>query len=102
MGTGNANPRLGISAIFHSKILQNDERPSASSRLVRAVKACGREARATNLEQLQGLAMRPLICDLSPGSWRAFWCVRFRRKDETRTFFPLRSMELEQIPVPHW
>src|SRR6266496_1492898 len=34
MRAGDANRRLGVSAIFHSKRLNNDEPPSASSRLV--------------------------------------------------------------------
>jgi hypothetical protein len=34
MRPGNANCRLGVSAIFHSKCLKNDGRRSASSRLV--------------------------------------------------------------------
>jgi hypothetical protein len=34
MRTGDANRTLGVSAIFHSKRLNNDEPSSASSRLV--------------------------------------------------------------------
>ena len=34
MRAGDANRRLAVSAIFHSKRLNNDEPPSASSRLV--------------------------------------------------------------------
>src|SRR3974377_2462841 len=37
MRAGDANHRLGVSAIFHSKRLNNDEPPSASSRLVTTV-----------------------------------------------------------------
>ena len=36
MRAGDANRRLGVSAIFHSKCLSNDEARSASSRLVTA------------------------------------------------------------------
>jgi len=34
MRAGDANRRVGVSAIFHSKRLSNDELTSASSRLV--------------------------------------------------------------------
>jgi len=34
MRAGDANRRPGVSAIFHSKRLNNDEPPSASSRLL--------------------------------------------------------------------
>jgi len=37
MRAGDANRRPGVSAIFHSKRLNNDEPPSASSRLVTTV-----------------------------------------------------------------
>ena len=69
MRAGDANRRVRVSSIFHSKRLNNDGPPSASSRLVSAATRHSAEAHKTRSNSLQRLAMRILFAtrDLSLG-----------------------------------
>ena len=61
MRAGDANRSVRVSSIFHSKRLNNDGPPSASSRLVGAATRYGGEAHETSSEQPQRLATRLLL-----------------------------------------